>query len=180
MAHLPIPATDSPCGFMPFDAPMSISPYVTDSSVAAIYRGDLVIAEADGALAVATTNSTAIVGAAAQYGVVSTANNNFLVYDNVLQKFWAQDDADTAAMAATSVGANCLIVATTGSTSLLTSAHEIDSNSAATTAANPIKIVALHPCEGFSYATSAAAGQQRKWVCVINNHFNAPYQQVGI
>lgn len=178
MAYLPIPATDTPMGFLPFEAPQSISPYVTDSSVAAIYRHDLVILEADGAIGVSTTNSTGIIGAAAQYQAASTANNNFLVYDHVLQRYVAQDDGDTGIVTATSIGANCLIVATTGSTSLLTSAQEIDSSSAATTAANPIKLIALAECEAFSYATTTA--QQRKWVCSINNHFLAPYQQAGI
>lgn len=178
MANLPIPATDTPCGFHCFNAPQTISPYVTDSSVAAIYRGDLVIAEADGGLAVSAATSTAILGAAVNYQAASTANNNFLVYDNVLQKFWAQDDGDTGIMTATSVGSNCAIVATTGDTSLLTSKHEIDSSSAATTAANPIKVIQLHPGENFSYATTTA--MQRKWVCMINNHVNAPYQQLGI
>ncbi len=178
MAHLPIPATDTPMGFLPVGAPETLSPYVTDSSVAAIYRGDMVLLEADGALGVATANAVNCVGAAAQYQGASIANNLFLVYDDVLQRFMAQDDGDTGIMTATSVGANASIVTTTGSTTLLTSNQEIDSSTAFTTSTLALKIIALHPNEAFSYATTVA--QQRKWICSLNNHLLAPYQQLGI
>ena len=40
------------------------------------------------------------------------------------------------------------------------------------------KVLALHPIEGMSYATTT--GENRKWVVKINNHLYAGYQQVGI
>lgn len=170
-------AVDMPYGFRIHGETLRVSPYSMDASAATVYPGDAIIIEADGAVAPGTTNSTAIVGIAAHYQVTGTAAT-ILVYDHPDQRFHAQDDGDTGIMTATSLGSRCLIVATTGDTTTLQSKQEIDSSSAFTTAANPISIMALHNCEGGSYATTT--GQQRKWICSVNNNFWSGYQQVGI
>ena len=170
-------ATDTPYGFRPYGECLRVSSYSMDASAAAMYPGDCMIIEADGAVAPGTTNSTAIVGAAAMYSATGTAAT-VLIYDHPDQRFHAQDDGDTGIMTATSLGARALIVATTGDTTTLQSKQEIDSSSAFTTAANPISIMALHPVEQGSYATTTA--QQRRWICSINNQFWSGYQQVGI
>jgi hypothetical protein len=172
------PATDTPFGFRPDDEPLRCSRYLKDASAAAIYPGDVVILEADGGLAVASTGSVNIVGAAQAYHAASTLNNNFMVFDHPDQRFIAQDDGDTGIMTATSVGARANITVTTGDTTTLQSLHEIDSSTAFTTASLALSILALHPLENLSFATTT--GQQRKWVVGINNHLWSGYQQVGI
>ena len=171
-------ATDNPSGFHPHGPVLRVTPYSKDASAVAIYPGDVVILETDGGIGVSVTNSTNIVGVAAEYSAASTAKTDFLVYDHPEQLFWAQDDGDTTQMAETEVGNNTPIVTTTGSTTTLQSLHEIDSSGAGTTASLPIKIHGLHPIEARSFATTT--GQQRKWVVSLNNHLHSAYQQVGV
>jgi len=161
-------AVDAPFGAMPYGGVMRIGAYHKDASASAIYPGDFVIYEVDGAIAAAASDSTQIIGVAAEYSAASTAKADFLVYDHPDQLFMIQDDSDTTHMAATEVAANTFLITTTGDTTTLRSKHEIDSSLVNTTATMPVKIVELHPIEDGSYA--AAAGSPRKWIVKINSH----------
>lgn len=177
MAFL-IAATDHPFGAIPYDAVLGIHPYTKDSAAVAIYPGDFLIVETDGGIGLALTGSTNILGVAAEYSAVSTAKNDFLVYDHPDQKFAIQDDSDTTGVTEASVFQNCNIVVTTGSTTSFRSQHELDSSTAGTSAVLALKILGLHPIENRSFATTTA--QQRTWVVKINNHFLSPWQQTGV
>ena len=171
-------ATDAPFGAMPYNEVLRVSPYLKDASAVAIYPGDFVIQEADGGVGVSTAGSTQIVGVAAEYSAASTAKQDFMVYDHPEQLFTIQDDGDTTQMAQTEIGLNANLITTTGNTTTLRSNHEIDSSSAATTATLALKIHALHPIEGGTFATTTA--QQKRWVVSINNHFLSAWQQTGV
>lgn len=173
-------AVDKPFGFLPYDRVNSCRAYSKDSSAVAIYPGDAVILETDGGIGVAATGSTNIIGVAAMYSPASTAEPNFLVYDDPEQLFMVQDDNNTTQMAEAQVGNNVNIVTTTGDTSTLRSLQEIDSSTAATTAALAIKVLGLHPVEGRSFASAAGDTSQRKWIVKINTHLFSAYQQLGI
>lgn len=170
-------ATDNPFGYRPDQYPIQITEYAHDASAAIKYPGDLCILEADGASEIASTGSANIIGAAVGYTATGTATT-VLIYDHPLQRFVAQDDGDTGIMTATSLGSRCNIVTTTGDTTTRQSKQEIDSSTAATTSTNAVSIIALHPIEGGSYATTT--GQQRKWICSLNNHLFGFAQQAGI
>ena len=171
-------ATDTPYGFRPYGEVLRCSSYQVDAGAAALYPGDLVILEADGALAIGTASAVNMVGSAAIYNPASTAHTAFLVYDHPDQRFHAQDDGAVGIMTATSLGSRCAIVATAGSTTTFQSQQEIDSSSASTTATEPVSIHALHPVEQGSHATTT--GQQRRWICSLNNQLWSGYQQAGI
>ena len=171
-------AADTPFGAMPYGRTLRVSPYEKDASAVAIYPGDFVTLETDGGLGVATTSQALIVGVAAEYSAASTRKADFLVYDDPNQLFTIQDDSDTTGMTQASIGTNADITVTTGDTTLLRSLHEIDSSTAATTATLALKIVALHPIEAGSFATTTS--QWRKWVVLINSHQLKGYETVGI
>ena len=172
------PATDNPFGAIPYGKVLRIRPYNKDSSAAAIYPGDFVILETDGGVIPATTGSTTIVGVAAEYSAASTAKTDFLVYDHPDQEFAIQDDGDTTAMDEASIGLRANIVVTTGSTTLLRSLHEVDSDTANTTSTLALNIIGLHPVEARSFATTT--GQWRKWIVTINNHIFGYIGRTGI
>lgn len=171
-------AVDTPFGAMPHGEVLRLSPYSKDASAVAIYPGDFVTLEADGGLGVATTSQALILGVAAEYSAASTAKTDFLVYDHPDQLFVIQDDSDTTGMTESSIGNNADITVTTGNTTTLRSAHEIDSSTAATTATLALKILALHPVEARSFATTT--GEWRKWIVAINSHQSKGYETVGI
>lgn len=171
-------ATDNPFGAMPYGKVERIRPYLKDSGAVAIYPGDFVTLETDGGIGVATASQALILGVAAEYSAASTEKTDFLVYDDPNQLFAVQDDGDTTAMTEASIGTNVDLIVTTGDTTTLRSRHEIDSSSVATTATLALKVIALHPIEGRSFAS--AAGDPRKWVVKINSHQLAGYETVGI
>lgn len=171
-------ATDTPFGAMPYDQVLGMHPYGKDASAAAIYPGDFVTLETDGSIEVATTSQALILGVAAEYSAASTAKLDFLVYDHPDQKFTIQDDSAGTGMTAASIGANADITVTTGNTTTLRSAHEIDSSTVATTATLALKILGMHPIEGGTFATTT--GEWRKWIVKINSHQLGGYETVGI
>ena len=171
-------ATDTPFGAMPYDGVRRISPYLKDASAAAIYPGDFVTLETDGGVIPATTSQALIVGVAAEYSAASTLKRDFLVYDDPEQRYTIQDDSDTTGMTEASIGGNADITVTTGNTTTLRSAHEIDSSTLATTNTLALKIHALHPIEAGSFATTT--GEWRKWVVTINSKQLGGYETVGI
>ena len=171
-------AVDAPFGALPYDQVLRIAPYSKDAAAAAFYAGDVLIKEADGALAVSAASSATMVGVAVGWTITSVADDAVLVYDHPDQLFTMQDDSDTTAMTASSRGLNADLVVTTGDTSTLRSLHEIDSSSAATTAGLAVKVMNLHPIETQSYA--AAAGSPRKWIIRLNEHLYGGFEVAGI
>lgn len=171
-------ATDTPFGAMPYDQVLGMHPYEKDASAVAIYPGDFVTLETDGGIGVATTSQALILGVAAEYSAASTRKADFLVYDHPDQKYTIQDDSDTTGMTQASIGANADITVTTGNTTTLRSAHEIDSNTINTTNTLALKILGLHPIEAGSFATTT--GEWRKWIVKINSHQLGGYETVGI
>src|SRR3990167_5412202 len=163
-------ATDAPFGAMPYGRTLRVRAYNKDADGGAIYPGDFVILETDGAVAIAATGSTTLVGVAAEYSAATTAKTDFLVYDHPEQEFVIQDDGDTTAMTEASIGTKVNITVTTGDTTTLRSLHELDSSTANTTSTLALSVIGLHPLEERSFAS--AAGAQRKWVVKINNHIN--------
>ena len=171
-------ATDHPFGAIPYGRVLSVGAYNKDASGGAIYPGDFVIQETDGAIAIATTGSTQIIGVAAEYSAATTAKTDFLVYDASDQEFAIQDDSDTTGLTEASIALNANITVTTGDTTLLRSKHEIDSNTSTTSNVLALKVMGLHPIEARNFATTTA--QQRTWIVKINTHFWSPWQQTGI
>lgn len=171
-------AVDKPFGFRPYDKELRLGYYYKDAAAVAIYPGDVVIFETDGGLGVAATGSTNIIGVSAGYSAASTEVAEFPVWDHPDQLFVVQDDSAGTAMTRAEEGLNVNIVTTTGDTTTFQSLQEIDSSTAATTAALAIKVHRLHPVEARSYAS--AVGTMRKWIVSINNHFLSAYQQAGI
>ena len=171
-------ATDTPFGAMPHGEVLRLSPYLKDASAAAIYPGDFLTLETDGGVEVATTSQALIIGVAAEYSPVSTRKADFLVYDHPDQLFAIQDDSAGTGMAEASIGGNADITVTTGDTTTLRSLHEIDSSTLNTTNTLALKILALHPIEAGSFATTTS--EWRKWIVAINSHQNKGYETVGI
>ena len=169
------PATDAPFGAMPHGRVLNIGKYRKDASAARIYPGDFVILEADGNVAPATAGALNIIGVAAEGSAGSTADTEVLVYDDPNQRYVIQDDNDTTSMGETELGTCCDILATAGDTTVDRSLMEIDSSSATTGTAN-LKIIQLHPMEldgaRTGFVTTAAAGNQRKWIVKINEHLD--------
>lgn len=87
-----------------------------------------------------------------------------LVVDDPEVLFEVQEDSDGGALAVANIGQNINHVAGTGNTLTGTSASEIDSSSAATTATLSFRIVGLSPRVG------NAVGNQAKWLVAINDH----------
>lgn len=161
---------DAPFGFIPYDGPARLSEYRTDAGAAAIYPGDLVGQMADGCVdVITTTTASLIIGVAAHY-LAAAAATTVMVYDDPDQRFVVQDDGDTTNMTALSEGTNALPILTTGNTTTLRSAHEIDASSVGAIQAAPLHIQRLHPVEAGSYAS--AAGSPRRWIVNINSAFH--------
>lgn len=163
-------ATDNPFGFQPHDKVLRITAYHKDASAGAIYPGDAVKLADDGCVEVAAATDVNILGVAAMYSAASTEVLEFLVYDHPQQLFVVQDDATGDHLAETHIGNNCDIVATSGDTTLLQSRMEIDSSGDGTSTAQ-FRIVAMHPVEERSFATTT--GQHRKWIGYFNEHIYA-------
>ena len=171
-------ATDTPFGAMPHGEVLRLSPYLKDASAAAIYPGDFVTLETDGGVEVATASQALIIGVAAEYSAASTRKADFLVYDHPDQLFVVQDDSAVTGMTEASIGGNVDLVVTTGDTTTFRSLHEIASSSIATTSTLACKVLALHPIEAGSFATTTS--EWRKWIVAINSHQNKGYETVGI
>ena len=169
------PATDNPFGAMPYGKLLNVGKYRKDASAARIYPGDFVILEADGNVAPATAGALNLIGVAADASAGSTADTEVLVYDDPNQMYVIQDDNDTTSMGETELGTNADILATAGDTGTDRSLMEIDSSSATAATAN-LQIMQLHPMEldgaRTGFVTSAAAGNQRKWIVKINEHIS--------
>jgi len=159
-------AVDAPFGAIPHGKDLGSHVYRTDGPAAAIYGGDFVGQMADGCVETITSaTASMILGVAAHY-MAAGATTGIAVYDDPNQEFMIQDDGDTTAMTALSEGTVVSTILTTGSTTTLRSAHEIDSSTAAAapTAAvgHSLKVLRLAEVEADSYAS--AAGSPRRWI----------------
>lgn len=126
---------DDPHGFQPVSPIYSCNRYDKDASDTVIYKGDVVDAEADGSISNAAAGSVQILGASADYSAASTAKDNMMVWDNPMQQYNAQDNAD-ATPARTDVGLMADHEANApGTTSLLRSGFELDWSTRSTAAA---------------------------------------------
>ena len=130
---------DDPRGFIPLHTgkPVRVRRYAKATG-AAIYQGDLVSLAADGEVDPAANGGGKCLGVAAEYA--SSTDTEIAVYDDPDTTFIAQCDGS---FALADVGLNADIVATTGSG--LTSAHEVQSASLATTVSLPLKVIGLSP-----------------------------------
>ena len=93
-----------------------------------------------------------------------------MVADHPSQLFLAQEDGDTNAidLAEGSMNADIVSVALcAGDSNTGISKQEIDSTSAATTAALQVKLIAVHPDDTPADDTNCHA----RWICAINEHF---------
>lgn len=109
----------------------------------AIFPGDAVNQVADGSIdKSATPGTTAYSGVALTGGAASTATAHICIVspDAV---FEAQDDGDSATLAATDIGLNANLILGAGSASLNRSGHEVDTSTAAVTATLDVKILRL-------------------------------------
>lgn len=163
--------TDAPFGAVPEGETMRIRPYNKDAAAVRIFPGDFVTLEADGNVAVAAAGDR-LLGVAAMNSAASTANANFLVFDDPDQLFAVQADDGGTALAQTNVGNNCDILATTGDTTTNRSLHEIDQSTAGTVTAQ-LKLVGLHPIED-------AFGANRKYVVKIAEHIYGSGSESGV
>lgn len=102
-----------------------------------------------------------------QYRVASTRRIAYVVDDpNVL--FVAQEDGDTDALDLVDAGQNVNFIVGTGSTVTGLSAMEIDSNTDATTANLPLKLI--EPVQTPDNELVSAGQVGTRWVVKINNH----------
>lgn len=169
---------DAPFGAIPYDGPARLSEYRTDVGAAAIYPGDLVGQMADGCVdTIGSATASLIIGVAAHY-LAAAAATTVMVYDDPDQRFVMQDDGDTTAMTAVSEGGNASPIITTGNTTSLRSAHEIDASSISTLTEFPLHIHRLHPVEAGSYASAAAS--PRRWIVTINPGYHQLATSSGI
>lgn len=87
-----------------------------------------------------------------------------LVADDPFLEYEIQEDSDGGAIAVASVGLNANFIIGTGSTTTGLSAVELDSNTAATTAALDCRIL------GLVQRADNEAGVNAKWRVKLNNH----------
>lgn len=189
--------TDRPNGFTPVGT-LSGSPwqgqvkaYKADGSGANLFPGDMVILEADGAIDIATSASTELLGVVVGKMLNPVNSTTNLISDGALgstdltlsKKYY--DTADGAGWILvcvgpdtlyevqadgttpyTAIGSNCDLLATAGSTSTGRSQQEI-SSTVSTATTSGIRIVALA-----QRVDNDVASANSKWVVRINeNHF---------
>ncbi len=162
-------AVDAPFGAIPHGQVLRVTKYRTAAGHVAIYPGDFVGMLADSVVATITSvTASMILGVAAHY-LAAASTDGVEVYDHPQQRFIIQDDGDTTPMTALSEGGVAALIITTGNTTSLRSAHEIDASSLATAptvaVGHSLKIERLAEVEADSYAT--AAGSPRRWIVSV-------------
>jgi len=167
-------ASDNAFGLIPYDQVLRMIQYRTDASAEKIWAGDLIKLSSDGRVdPIDAVTDNRILGVAAQT-VASGSATTVMVYDHPDQLFVIQDDSDTTNVAETNVGNHASPINLTGSDTTDRSLTELDSSTAAASAAAAgdlmLRIVRLHPVEDESYAS--AAGSPRKWIVQINPFFH--------
>lgn len=148
---------DRPRGFAPYGKVLSQN---VGQSGGEIFKGDLIKYDADGEIVVATA-SDAPCGVASHY--VSGQGKEIKYWDDPSQEFIGQmDGSDVDAQ--TDVNLNYDFVATAGNGTYEMSRMEIDSDSQATTATLPLKLLRVLP------QSRNALGAQVDCIVKINNH----------
>ena len=166
--------TDAPFGAMPYDGVKRVTPYNKVAGYATrISIGDFVVLASDGNVNVAAAGDTNVLGVAAMSSPASTANLEFLVYDDPAQLFTCQADDGGTALVQSNVGNNCDIIATAFNADTGRSNHEIDQSTAVATTAQ-VRIVELHPIEAGTF------GANRKYIIRIQEHILGQAGTAGI
>lgn len=148
---------DRPSGAECWGEVLRAQRYVADE---AIYPGDFVNLNSSGKVEPADA-SEALLGVA--LGYASTDGDSVMIADHPDQMFRIQaDDADIDAQ--TDMGLNYNIVATAGDSTYKLSRMELDSDSAATTASLPLKLL------DWDRRPDNALGAQVDCIVKINNH----------
>lgn len=147
---------DQPSGLVPFGRVISSGSYKAGGT---IYPGDAVKIVADGDVEVASA-SDALLGVALNYAV---SGEEVLVCDDPAQKFIVQADGSDID-AQTDINLNYNLLATAGDSAYKISRHELDSDTGATTATLPLKLL------GIVARVDNALGAQVDCVVKINNH----------
>ena len=163
----------------------AVRDFVLDGSHAAIYRGDLVQMTADGYLDVYAAAETHVIGvcvgveidrglsAATEHPGYMPANiagtiKVMVAPDAILEM---QEDGVTDPIELADIGATIEIINGGGSTLTGVSGMELDSNTHATTATLPLKLLQLTQRENNVQGdASEADGANARWDVTFNNH----------
>lgn len=135
--------SDRPKGFEPVGEVKRVNPYVAD---AACYPGDVLERTATGKVQPIADGAvgTQIVGVAASYAAAD--GDEVMVYDDPNQLYRVQaDGADVDAQ--TDLGTNYDILNTAGNSTYKISRMELDSDTAATTAATPLILIRIESAD---------------------------------
>jgi hypothetical protein len=169
---------DRPNGAVPLrrydgSAPLPANPYPVDASNStAIFIGDFITQEADGACAPAAAGNRLLgvcVGVADDYGDLSrrylpaSTAGTIWVQDDPWCIFEVQEDSDSSTLALADVGLNCDHIAGSGDTATSISGHEIDSSDAATNDGG-LRLLRL------VNRPDNAVGAQARWEVLIIQH----------
>ena len=148
---------DRPRGAECVGEPLRLTKYI---AAEAIYPGDFVNLKNDGQIEPADA-SEALLGAAVGYA--SAAAGEVMVADHPQQRFVVQADGSDID-AQTDMNLNYNIVATAGNSTFKMSRMELDSDSGATTATLPLKLL------DYQRRPDNALGAQVDCIVQINNH----------
>lgn len=152
---------DRPNGFQPFGQILRVRPYRANE---ALLQGDAVNRVAGTSDASGLPSIEMADASEALLGVVAapvSSGGIALVYDHPDQEFVVQADGADVNEGA-DIGKNYNLLATVGANGI--SAHELDSDTGATSATLPLKLLRILP------AVDNALGAQVKCVVKINNH----------
>jgi hypothetical protein len=174
-----LPNVDFPHGFQPVgrtQAGGSIEIEYFNKVVGhgtAVFPGDLVAQVADGSIQPGGTPGTTVyTGVALNYGAASTATRH-VVAAQPDAIFEAQDDDGTTGIVAADMGANANAIFGAGDTVRRISGHEIDQDTAGTTATLDLKLLRLHK------AIENDFGPHARIEVLINRHRRA-YGSAGV
>lgn len=164
--------SDTPFGFKATGVMSGLQRFDVDASNGtAVFRGDMLNAEADGRCAPAAAGSTSMLGAAAggttvDYGAKSllaaSTAGTILGHWDPDQKYICQaQTGDTSAV--TALFANVDHVAGTGSTTTGLSGHELNLGVQTTTASGGFKLI-----DYLNQEDNDITAANSKWICVLN------------
>lgn len=151
---------DRPRGASCVGEPLRLTKYVADE---AIYPGDFVNKSDAGKVEPADA-SEALLGVC--YDYASADGDEVMIADHPQQQYVIQADGSDIA-AQTNLGLNYNIVATAGDSTFKQSRMELDSDSGATTATLPLRLIDKQDRPDNAY------GAQCDCIVMINNHQNA-------
>lgn len=152
---------DRPNGAKPSGDPIRIGKYTAG---AAVYPGDFVIMSDDGKVDPVATGGSSYTSACCGVAATKAADGEeVLVYDDPNQRFSIQADGSDVD-AQTDIHLNYAILGTSPDTTYNVSRMELDSNTGATTATLPLKLLKIKDAVG------NALGAQVECEVVINNH----------